>query len=81
MHTERVDPEAVRPFRITRRDVTGDALVEAEAREQPVRSGKPLLAVEAFFLHRQLLGLGQPVSVEDIPVFCGHIGPLRLSKA
>src|SRR3954470_16900055 len=49
-HTERVDPERVRLDRVTRGDMTGDALLKAELREQPEAGGEALLAVQALLL-------------------------------
>src|SRR3954449_10160494 len=51
-HAERVDPECVRLDRVTRGDVTGDALLEPELREQPEAGGEALLAVQALLLRR-----------------------------
>ena len=51
-HAERVDPEVVEQLGVAGRDVAGDALVEAEAAEQPERGGEALLAVAALLLDR-----------------------------
>ena len=51
MHAERIDPESVGELGITRRDVTGHALVKTKARKQPELRGQHLFAVQAFFLH------------------------------
>jgi hypothetical protein len=44
-HAERVDPEPVRVLRIANRDVSGEALGEAEPAEQPEPSCELLLAL------------------------------------
>jgi len=45
-HRERVDPEVVGELGVARRDVAGDALLEAELGEQPEPRGEALLAVQ-----------------------------------
>ena len=45
---ERVDPEVVELLGVAGGDVAGDALVEAEPREQAERGGEALLAVQAL---------------------------------
>ena len=50
-HGERVHPEVVGQLRVTCRDVSGDALGEAESAEQAQGAGQPLLAVQALLLH------------------------------
>ena len=67
MHPERVDPEVIGVLGVARRDVAGDALVEAELPEQAERGGEALLAVQALFLdrveRRQVRGEGLIVPV------------------
>jgi hypothetical protein len=42
---ERIHPETIGALRIARGEVTGDPLIEAEAREQPISGGQALLSV------------------------------------
>jgi hypothetical protein len=45
MHAKRIDPECVGKFRITRRDMSGDASTEAKGREDAEACSKPFLSV------------------------------------
>ena len=49
-HAERVDPERVRLDRVARGDVTRNAFLEAELREQPETGRQPLLAMLPLLL-------------------------------
>src|SRR6516165_5362207 len=76
-HPEGVHPEVVGQLRVACRDVAGDALGEAEAAEEPQRTGQLLLAVEAFLFERgerwwgQLCEdpIGQPLTLTFREVF------------
>jgi len=57
-NAERIDPDGVQSLRITRRDVSRDALVEAELRKEPERSGEPLLAVQALLFGESKVSIG-----------------------
>src|SRR5262245_5439956 len=50
-HPERVDPEAVGELRVARGDMARDALLEAEAPEEPQRRHQALLAVAPLGLN------------------------------
>jgi len=49
---QRIDPEAIREFRVSHGDMPGEALIEAVAREQAEGSRKPLLAVQPLLFKR-----------------------------
>jgi hypothetical protein len=53
VHAEGIDPEVVEQFGVTGRDVTGDALGEAQLAEYAKCSGETLLAVTALGLDRR----------------------------
>jgi hypothetical protein len=76
MHAKWIHPEMIELFRISRRDVPGDAFVESEFREEPESGSQPLLAVFAFFGRRgELRRSGDPCCVlsglghKNSPVF------------
>ncbi len=48
VHAERIDPEMIEVFGVAGGDVSGDAFIESEAREQAEGSGQALLAVLAL---------------------------------
>jgi len=50
VHPERIDPEVVQALRIASGDVSGNAFVEPEAREEPKGGGQSLLAMPTFLL-------------------------------
>src|SRR5215470_415838 len=50
MHAEWIDPKMIRPFRVTRGNVSGHALVETELGKETEGGGKTLFAVFPFFL-------------------------------
>src|SRR5579864_7161702 len=52
MHAERVDPEVIPPLRITRGDMTRDALVKSEQREETKCRGQPLFPMAALLFCR-----------------------------
>ena len=70
-HAERVHPEVVEVLGVTRGDVAGDPLLEAELAEEPEPGREALLAVQTLFLDgfelRQvpagLVGHGQTASL------------------
>ena len=53
---KRIDPEAIGPLGVAGGEVAGDALVEAEAAEQPEGGGQPLLDVGALLLDASRTG-------------------------
>ena len=52
VNSERVDPEAIGPFRIACRDVPGYAFAESELGEEAEGAREPLLAVQSLFTGR-----------------------------
>src|SRR5215472_1110061 len=52
MHTERIDPEVIRPLRIARRNVPGHALVETELGKKTKAGGQTFFAMLAFLPYR-----------------------------
>ena len=71
--TERIDPEMVETFRIAGSDMTGDAFIESEAREQTEGAGQALFAMPAFFFQ-----CGKPGSSGDVERILGSYGHGRL---
>src|SRR6266540_4250589 len=69
---ETVHPEAIEMLGIAHGDVSGRALVETEAPEEPVRGGEPLLAVPALLLD------GREGGQVVVVVLIGHVvAPFR----
>src|SRR6267142_2589622 len=56
VHAKRIHPEMIRPLRIARRDVPGNAFVETKFREQAKRSRQPLFTMPAFLFNTGELG-------------------------
>ncbi len=56
VHAEGIDPEMIEVFGIAGGDVSGDAFVESEAREQAEGAGQTLLAMPAFLVQRGKVG-------------------------
>ena len=52
VHAERIHPEVIGEFRITRRYVPGDPLIKTEAREEAKGGGQTLFAMAPFFCGR-----------------------------
>src|SRR5712672_2332945 len=50
---KRIHPEMIRPLRIARRDVPGNAFVETKFREQAKRSRQPLFAMPPLLFNRR----------------------------
>ena len=64
---QRIDPEAIREFRVAHGDMPGEALVEAVAREQAEGRGKTLLAVKPDeFASTLLLMTGSKAHLERL---------------
>src|SRR5258705_1044145 len=53
VHAKWIHPEMIRPLRIARRDVPGNAFVETKFREQAKRSRQPLFTMPAFLFNRR----------------------------
>ena len=68
MHAERIDPERVGEFRITRRDMSGDAFTEPQRRENAQTRGKPFLSIVPLLL--EILEARRSVPLEKRFVGC-----------
>src|SRR5258708_4110932 len=53
VHAKRIHPEMIRPLRIARRDVPGNAFIETKLREQAKRSRQPLFAMPPLLFNRR----------------------------
>src|ERR1700704_6678660 len=51
VHAKRIDPEMTEVFGVAGGDVSGNAFVESEAREQAESARQSLLAMTTFFFH------------------------------
>src|ERR1044071_6698633 len=67
MNTKRVDPEPVRVFGISNRDVSGQSLVITEMRKQTKRGRQALLAMFPLLLHGVKLRRHQVRSCPGVP--------------
>jgi hypothetical protein len=86
MHPKWIHPEQAGILWIPRRDVTGDALVEAALREQTKGSSEALLAVQSLLLDRPFCGQEGHVPRGDLLLgklyeFLGDIAHRRLLSA